>query len=55
MFISLIPGIVATFSSTVLGFDKSSIMVPDLFFIASFILSNVTRKYGAVVATNMIS
>ncbi len=55
-FIIFIPWIVVTFSSTVLGFDKSSIIIPVfLSFIASLILSNVTKKYGAIVATNNTS
>src|SRR3990170_6583743 len=47
---------VATFSSTVLGLDKSRIIMPFFFeSMAFFILSYVTRKYGATVATNKTS
>src|SRR5437660_10157916 len=55
-FIIFILFIEETLSSTVLGFDKSMIIMPVFFeVIASFILSYVTRKYGATVATNNTS
>src|SRR6266849_3001790 len=55
-FIIFIFFIVATLSSTVLGLERSIISMPFLRdCIASFTLSYVTRKYGAMVATKSTS
>src|SRR2546426_7582028 len=55
-FIIFIFFIVVTLSSTVLGLERSIISMPFLRdSIASFTLSYVTRKYGAMVATKRTS